>query len=76
MQKKLAVLLAALFLCAIALHARAVDLLEAANNSGSFKSFLAAPKTAGLSDKLKTGAPFTLAARTDAGFPGLRDGAW
>jgi uncharacterized surface protein with fasciclin (FAS1) repeats len=76
MQKKLAVLLAALFLCAIALPARAVDLLEAANNSGSFKSFLAAFKTAGLTDKLKTGDPFTVFAPTDAAFSALPDGAW
>ncbi len=76
MQKKLAVLFAVLCLSTIAVPALAVDLLEAANNSGSFKSFLAAFKTAGLTDKLKTSGPFTVFAPTDAAFSALPDGAW
>ena len=76
MQKKLAVLFTLLFLSSIAAPATAVDLLEAASNSGSFKSFLAAFKTAGLTDKLKTGGPFTVFAPTDAAFSALPDGAW
>lgn len=76
MQKKLAVLSTLLCLSSIAAPAPAVDLLEAASNSGSFKSFLAAFKTAGLTDKLKTGGPFTVFAPTDAAFSALPDGVW
>lgn len=76
MQKKLAVLFTLFCLSSIAAPAPAVDLLEAASNSGSFKSFLAAFKTAGLTDKLKTGGPFTVFAPTDAAFSALPDGAW
>lgn len=76
MQKKLAVLFAVLCLSCTAAAAPLVNLYDAANNSGNFKSFLAAFKTAGLTDKLKTGGPFTVFAPTDAAFSALPDGVW
>ena len=76
MQKKLVVLLLALCLSSTTASASAVNLFDAANNSGNFKSFLAAFKTAGLTDKLKTGGPFTVFAPTDAAFSSLPDGEW
>ncbi len=55
---------------------QAVNLFDAANNSSTFKTYLSAVKTAGLSAKLKSGGPYTLFAPSDAAFANLPAGQW
>lgn len=59
------------------LPAFASDLVETAAASGEIKTFVAAIKTAGLTDSLKSNGPYTVFAPTDAAFnklpPGTRD---
>jgi uncharacterized surface protein with fasciclin (FAS1) repeats len=49
-------------------NAFAADLIEAATSSGTFKTFVAAAKAAGLTDTLKTQGPYTIFAPTDEAF--------
>lgn len=50
------------------ISAHASDLVETASTGATFKTFLAAAKTSGLSDKLKTAGPYTVFAPTDSAF--------
>ena len=50
------------------------DILQVAASRGSFKTFLAAVKAAGLNDTLKESGPFTLFAPSDEAFKRLPDG--
>lgn len=64
------------FLSAFALalatpQAMSADLIETASTSGTFKTFLAAAKTAGIAETLKTGGPYTVFAPSDSAFDKL-----
>lgn len=52
------------------------NLREAANRSGSFKTFLSAAKTAGVLDELQSRQALTLFLPTDTAFSQLPDGEW
>jgi uncharacterized surface protein with fasciclin (FAS1) repeats len=54
----------------------AENLREAADRSGSFKTFLSAAKTAGLIGELESRPPLTLFLPTDTAFAQLPDGEW
>ena len=54
--------------------ARAGNLIETATSAGSFKTFLASVKAAGLSDSLKHQGPFTVFAPSDDAFAKLPRG--
>jgi uncharacterized surface protein with fasciclin (FAS1) repeats len=51
------------------------DLLQTANEAGSFKTLLSAVETAGLSEILKSPGPFTVLAPTDEAFASLPAGS-
>lgn len=55
-------------------HAVAADLVETASTASSFKTFLAAAKTAGLTDTLRRSGPYTIFAPGDAAFNKLPPG--
>lgn len=55
-------------------QALAADLMETASTSGSFKTFLAAAKAAGIAEKLKTNGPYTVFAPSDSAFDKLPPG--
>lgn len=76
MQKKLIALFALLWMLGNGSLVQAVNLFDAANNSSTFKTYLSAVKTAGLTDKLKTGGPYTIFAPSDAAFSNLPAGQW
>lgn len=76
MQKKLIALFALLWMLGNASLVQAVNLFDAANNSSTFKTYLSAVKTAGLTDRLKTGGPYTIFAPSDAAFSNLPAGQW
>ena len=60
---------------ALSLHvAHAADLVETAATSGSFKTFLAAAKAAGIADTLKNSGPYTIFAPSDSAFNHLPPG--
>lgn len=52
------------------------DLLETAQRSGSFKTFLRAVRICGLTRELKTEGPFTAFLPTDDAFARLPDAQW
>lgn len=52
------------------------DLLETAQRSGSFKTFLKAVRISGLTRELKTEGPFTAFLPTDDAFARLPDAQW
>ena len=60
----------------IALPAFADDLLDTANRASSFKTFLDAIKTAGLTRQLKAEGPYTVFMPTDAAFQQVDDDDW
>ena len=66
-------LLITAFLSASA-HVCAANLIETATAAGSFKTFLAGAKAAGLTDALQTQGPFTVFAPSDAAFAELPTG--
>ncbi len=75
MRKFLAATAAAAALhCAGAAHA--ANIVEAATSAGTFKTFVAALKTAGLADTLKNSGPYTIFAPTDEAFAKLPPGTW
>lgn len=76
MQKKIVTLLLIPILMMSATLARTEDLVDTAITSGSFKTFLAAVKTAGLTETLRSGGPFTVFAPTEAAFSQLPEGEW
>lgn len=49
-------------------QAHAADLIETASTSATFKTFLAAARTSGMAEKLKTGGPYTVFAPSDSAF--------
>lgn len=55
-------------------RALAADLVETASTSGTFKTFLAAAKAAGITDTLKQSGPYTIFAPGDAAFNKLPPG--
>ncbi len=55
---------------------RAGDLLDTAQRSGSFKTFLEAVRIAGLTRQLKAEGPYTVFMPTDNAFSQLADGEW
>lgn len=67
---------AALIALAIPGTALAADLTEAAANSGSFKSFVAAVKRSGLNETLKNGGPYTVFAPTDEAISKFGQDRW
>lgn len=52
----------------------AADLVETATTSGSFKTFLAAAKAAGMTDTFKNSGPYTVFAPNDSAFNRLPPG--
>lgn len=52
-------------------QALAADLIETASTSATFKTFLAAAKTSGIAEKLKTDGPYTVFAPSDSAFKKL-----
>jgi uncharacterized surface protein with fasciclin (FAS1) repeats len=54
----------------------AADIVDTAAADGSFKVFVAALKTAGFAETLKTSGPFTVFAPTDSAFAKLPSGTW
>jgi uncharacterized surface protein with fasciclin (FAS1) repeats len=54
--------------------ASATDLVETASTAGSFKTFLATVKAAGMTDSLRHQGPFTVFAPSDEAFAKLPDG--
>lgn len=56
--------------------ATAADLVETAASAGSFKTFVAALKSAGAAASLKEPGPFTVFAPTDEAFAKLPPGTW
>ncbi len=71
-------LLPALMLCATLTlsvsAASATDLVETASTAGSFNTFLATVKAAGMTDALRNQGPFTIFAPSDEAFAKLPDG--
>ncbi len=58
------------------LPALAEDLLDTARRAGSFKTFVEAVRTAGLTTQMKADGPFTIFMPTDAAFEQLDAGRW
>ncbi|MGZ3159458.1 MAG: fasciclin domain-containing protein [Burkholderiaceae bacterium] len=54
----------------------AADIMDTAVTSGSFKTFVAAAKAAGLTDTLKSPGPYTVFAPTDEAFAKLPPETW
>jgi uncharacterized surface protein with fasciclin (FAS1) repeats len=61
-------LVAAVAVCAFALPALAKDIVQTAQDNGSFNTLVVAIKEAGLVDTLKGKGPYTVFAPTDAAF--------
>lgn len=68
MKRLFAAIASALALFFSAPHAMAADIVETASTSATFKTFLAAVKTAGITDTLKNSGPYTVFAPTDSAF--------
>jgi uncharacterized surface protein with fasciclin (FAS1) repeats len=64
------------FLCTNITKVFAADIIETAATTGSFKTFIAAAKTAGLIDTLKSQGPYTVFAPTDDAFAKLPPETW
>jgi uncharacterized surface protein with fasciclin (FAS1) repeats len=76
MKRPLAVIATTITLSFHASPILAADLLETASSSGSFKTFLAAVKAAGIADTLKNSGPYTVFAPTDSAFEKLPPGTF
>jgi uncharacterized surface protein with fasciclin (FAS1) repeats len=76
MQKYIAALAVAMGMYCEAGLARAANIIDTAASKGSFKTFVAAVKAAGLTDTLKNSGPYTVFAPTDAAFAKLPPGTW
>lgn len=68
MKRSIAAIASAIALSATWAPAHASDLVETASTGATFKTFLAAARTSGLSDTLKTSGPYTVFAPTDSAF--------
>jgi uncharacterized surface protein with fasciclin (FAS1) repeats len=64
------------FFCGGTIPVTAADILSTADSDGSFKVFVAAVKTAGFAETLKSAGPFTVFAPTDSAFAKLPAGTW
>lgn len=76
MPKKIVALLILLWIFSGTSLVQAVNLFDAANNSSTFKTYLNAVKIAGLTEKLKSGGPYTVFAPSDTAFSNLPAGQW
>jgi uncharacterized surface protein with fasciclin (FAS1) repeats len=74
MKRSCAATVAAIALSSLGASAWAADLVETASTSGSFKTFLAAAKAAGITDTLKNSGPYTVFAPSDSAFNQLPPG--
>jgi len=74
MKRSSAAIVATIALSSLGTSAWAADLVETASTSGSFKTFLAAAKAAGIDDTLKNSGPYTVFAPSDAAFNQLPPG--
>lgn len=74
MKRLFAVCLSAFALCCASSQALAADLIETASTSGTFKTFLAAAKAAGIAETLKKNGPYTVFAPSDSAFDKLPPG--
>ena len=63
--RSFAAALCALALTAFPASAFALDLMQAAEQAGTFKAFVAAARKSGLNETLKNGGPYTVFAPTD-----------
>lgn len=62
--------------CAVCMNASADNIVETAATAGSFKTFVAALKTAGITESLKNSGPYTVFAPTDEAFAKMAPGDW
>lgn len=69
-------LFAVLLLMLSSLPLRAEDLIDTAQRAGSFKTFLAAVKTAGLTEQLRKEGPYTAFIPTDNAFTQVETARW
>ncbi len=69
-------LLLSILILLAALPVRAEDLLATADRAGSFKTFLQAVKTAGLSEQLRKDGPYTVFMPTDTAFRQIDSARW
>jgi uncharacterized surface protein with fasciclin (FAS1) repeats len=69
--KKTAAIFSIIALSSTTFSAMAADLVETASTSGGIKTFVAALKTTGFDDSLKTGGPYTVFAPADSAFDKL-----
>lgn len=76
MQKQLIALFTLFCIAAKASLVQADNLFDVANNASTFKTYLSAVKIAGLSEKLKSGGPYTVFAPSDTAFSNLPAGQW
>jgi uncharacterized surface protein with fasciclin (FAS1) repeats len=74
MKQSFAALAATIALSLHALPASAADIVETASTAGTFKTFLAAAKAAGMDSTLKNSGPYTVFAPTDSAFNQLPPG--
>lgn len=74
MKRSFAATAAAIALSVFTSHVLAADLVETASTSGTFKTFLAAARAAGISETLKNSGPYTVFAPSDSAFGKLPPG--
>jgi uncharacterized surface protein with fasciclin (FAS1) repeats len=74
MKRSIAAIASTILLSFLATYVQAADLVETASTSGSFKTFLAAAKAAGIADTLKNSGPYTVFAPSDSAFNHLPPG--
>lgn len=74
MKRSCVTIVSAIALSTLGTPAWAADLVETASTSGSFKTFLAAAKAAGITDTLKNSGPYTVFAPSDSAFNQLPPG--
>jgi uncharacterized surface protein with fasciclin (FAS1) repeats len=76
MRKHFAAIASAVALCCSAAPILAANIVETAAAAGSFKTFVAALRTAGFTETLKNTGPYTVFAPTDEAFAKLPPGTW
>ncbi|HYD96068.1 MAG TPA: fasciclin domain-containing protein [Noviherbaspirillum sp.] len=74
MKRSCATLASTVALSFLVSNAWSADLVETASTSGSFKTFLAAAKAAGIAETLKNSGPYTVFAPSDYAFNQLPPG--
>ncbi len=68
MKPSFAAIVSAIAISLLPFHSQAADIVETASTSGTFKTFLAVAKTAGITDTLKNSGPYTVFAPSDSAF--------